>query len=94
VLYAPGLRTKEDIAAGVKAVAPKPVNVVMGLSGADFSVAELAALGVKRISVGSAMARAAYGAFLRAAREVAERGTFTFARDAVPFAEINRILDR
>jgi 2-methylisocitrate lyase-like PEP mutase family enzyme len=77
-----------------EAVAPKPVNVVMGLSGADFSVADLAALGVKRVSVGSAMARAAYGAFLRATREVAERGTFTFARDAVPFAEINKILDR
>jgi 2-methylisocitrate lyase-like PEP mutase family enzyme len=77
VLYAPGLRTAEQIDAVVKAVAPKPVNVVMGLSGADFSVADLAALGVKRISVGSAMARAAYGAFLRAAREVAERGTFT-----------------
>jgi 2-methylisocitrate lyase-like PEP mutase family enzyme len=94
VLYAPGLRTREDIAAVVKAVAPKPVNVVMGLAGADFSVADLTALGVKRISVGSAMARAAYGAFLRAAREVAERGTFSFARDAVPFAEINGILER
>jgi 2-methylisocitrate lyase-like PEP mutase family enzyme len=94
VLYAPGLRTREDIAAVVKAVAPKPVNVVMGLAGSDFTVADLAALGVKRISVGSAMARAAYGAFLRAAREVAERGTFTFARDAVPFAEINGILTR
>jgi 2-methylisocitrate lyase-like PEP mutase family enzyme len=94
VLYAPGLRTREDIAAVVKAVAPKPVNVVMGLVGADFTVADLAALGVKRISVGSAMARAAYGAFLRAAREVVERGTFTFARDAAPFAEINGILER
>jgi 2-methylisocitrate lyase-like PEP mutase family enzyme len=92
VLYAPGLRSRENIAAVVKAVAPKPVNVVMGLAGADFSVAELGELGVKRISVGSAMARAAYGAFLRAAREVAERGTFGFARDAVPFAEINGIL--
>src|SRR5262245_8936888 len=92
VLYAPGLRTREDIAAVVKAVAPKPVNVVMGLAGADFSVADLAALGVKRISVGSAMARAAYGAFLRAAREVAEQGTFGFARAAVSFAEINAML--
>jgi 2-methylisocitrate lyase-like PEP mutase family enzyme len=92
VLYAPGLRTSDDIAAVVKAVAPKPVNVVMGLAGADFTVADLAALGVKRVSVGSAMARAAYGAFLRAAREVSEKGSFTFARDAVPFAEINRIL--
>jgi 2-methylisocitrate lyase-like PEP mutase family enzyme len=94
VLYAPGVRTAEQIGAVVRAVAPKPVNVVMGLAGADFSVTELAALGVKRISVGSAMARAAYGAFLRAAAEVAERGTFNFARDAVPFAEINKILGR
>jgi 2-methylisocitrate lyase-like PEP mutase family enzyme len=92
VLYAPGLPTREAIAAVVKAVAPKPVNVVMGLAATDFSAAELAALGVKRISVGSAMARAAYGAFLRAAREVAEHGTFAFARDAVSFAEINGIL--
>lgn len=94
VLYAPGLRTAEDIAAVVKAVAPKPVNVVMGLAGAAFSLAELEQLGVKRVSVGSAFARAAYGAFLRAAREVREKGTFTFAGDAVPYAEINALFRR
>ena len=89
VLYAPGLTTRDEIGAVVQAVAPKPVNVVMGLSGAGFSVAELAEIGVKRISLGSAFARAAYGAFLRAAREVATAGTFGFAREAVSFAEIN-----
>jgi 2-methylisocitrate lyase-like PEP mutase family enzyme len=89
VLYAPGLRTPDDIARVVKAVAPKPVNVVMGLSGAHFSLAELDALGVKRVSVGSALARAAYGAFLAAGREIREHGTFTFAAQAVPYAELN-----
>jgi 2-methylisocitrate lyase-like PEP mutase family enzyme len=88
VLYAPGLTMRDDIAAVVQAVAPKPVNVVMGL-GATFSVAELGALGVKRISLGSALARAAYGAFLQAAREVATAGTFGFVKEAVPFAEVN-----
>src|SRR5262245_2901717 len=93
VLYAPGLTTREQIAAVVQAVAPKPVNVVMGLAKADFSVADLGALGVRRISVGSALARAAYGAFLRAAREIAGAGTFTFAKDAVPFAAINAMFE-
>ncbi|HSO06143.1 MAG TPA: isocitrate lyase/phosphoenolpyruvate mutase family protein [Pelomicrobium sp.] len=94
VLYAPGLKTAEDIAAVVRAVAPKPVNVVMGLAGAAFSLAELEQLGVKRVSVGSAFARAAYGAFLRAAREVKDKGTFTFAGEAVPYAEINALFKR
>ncbi len=94
VLYAPGLKTAEDIGAVVRAVAPKPVNVVMGLAGAAFSLAELEQLGVKRVSVGSAFARAAYGAFLRAAREVKDQGTFTFAGDAVPYAEINALFKR
>jgi 2-methylisocitrate lyase-like PEP mutase family enzyme len=89
VLYAPGLRARDDIAAVVRAVAPKPVNVVMGLAGPSMSLAELRELGVRRVSVGSALARAAYGAFLRAAHEIREQGTFDFARDAVPFAEIN-----
>jgi 2-methylisocitrate lyase-like PEP mutase family enzyme len=59
----------------------------MGLKGATFSVAELTAVGVKRISVGGAFARAALGAFVRAAREVKDKGTFTFAADAIPHAE-------
>jgi 2-methylisocitrate lyase-like PEP mutase family enzyme len=86
-LYAPGLRTMSDIKAVVGAVAPKPVNVLVG---SDFStVAELAAAGVRRISVGGALARAAWAAFMIAAKEIAERGTFTSFSRAVPFAEIN-----
>ena len=86
VLYAPGLPSLEAIRE-VCASVSKPVNVVMGLKGATFSVEELAAAGVKRISVGGALARAALGAFLRAAREVKDQGTFTFASDALPHAE-------
>jgi 2-methylisocitrate lyase-like PEP mutase family enzyme len=86
-LYAPGLRSMLDIKAVVTAVAPKPVNVLVG---SDFAtVAELAAAGVRRISVGGALARAAWGGFLTAAREIAEHGTFTSLTKAVPFAEIN-----
>ena len=88
VLYAPGLSTKEDIAAVVRSV-DRPVNVIMGLQGVQLSLEELSALGVKRISVGSALSRAALGAFLRAAREMKERGTFMFAEQAVSFREIS-----
>ena len=86
-LYAPGLRSKDDIAAVVKAVAPKPVNVLVG---SDFvTVAELAELGVRRISVGGALARAAWTGFLQAAKEIAEQGTFRSLTGAVSFADIN-----
>lgn len=88
VLYAPGLTSKKGIAAVVVSV-DRPVNVVMGLRGAQLSVAELSAMGVKRVSVGSALSRAALGAFLRAAREMREQGTFGFASEAASFAEIN-----
>jgi 2-methylisocitrate lyase-like PEP mutase family enzyme len=94
VLYAPGLKTRDEIDAVVRAVAPKPVNVVMGLSGPSFSLELLASLGVKRVSLGSSLARAAYGAFLQAAREVRQNGTFDFARSAVPYAEINAMFRR
>jgi len=90
VLYAPGLATKEDIATVVRSV-DRPVNVVMGLRGVQLSLAELEAIGVKRISVGSALARAALGAFLRGAREMREKGTFTFAADAVNSREISEV---
>ncbi|MGH9458278.1 MAG: isocitrate lyase/PEP mutase family protein [Thermoanaerobaculia bacterium] len=87
-LYAPGIRDEGAIAGIVAAVAPKPVNVLVG---SDFTtVARLASLGVRRISVGGALARAAWGGFLRAAREIADAGTFTALRDAVPFDEIDR----
>jgi 2-methylisocitrate lyase-like PEP mutase family enzyme len=86
-VYAPGLRTRDDIAMVVAAVAPVPVNVLVGN---DFiTVTELADLGVRRISVGGALARAAWGGFLEAAREIAERGTFTRLARGVPFAEID-----
>ncbi|WP_433964735.1 isocitrate lyase/PEP mutase family protein [Tunturiibacter gelidiferens] len=87
VLYAPGLPSLEAIRVVCTAVS-KPVNVVMGLRGATYSVEQLAAAGVKRISVGGAFARAALGAFLRAAREVKDRGTFNFAADAIPTSEV------
>jgi 2-methylisocitrate lyase-like PEP mutase family enzyme len=87
-LYAPGLRNMADIRAVVAAVAPKPVNVLVG---SDFvTVAELSQAGVRRISVGGALARAAWSGFLQAAKEIAEEGTFSGLSRAVPFAEINR----
>ena len=87
-VYAPGLRSIADIRAVVAAVAPKPVNVLVG---SDFAtVAELTQAGVRRISVGGALARAAWTGFLEAAKEIAERGTFVGLSRAVPFAEINR----
>jgi len=86
-LYAPGIRTRADIVAVVEAVAPKPVNVLVG---SDFAtVAELADLGVRRISVGGALARAAWTGFLDAAKEIAGQGTFTRLARAVPFEEFN-----
>ena len=86
-LYAPGIRTKSDITAVIEAVAPKPVNVLVG---SNFTtVAELAKLGVRRISVGGALARAAWTGFLQGAREMADHGSFTALGGAVPFDEIN-----
>jgi 2-methylisocitrate lyase-like PEP mutase family enzyme len=93
VLYAPGIVSQEDIATIVKSV-DRPVNVVMGLQGVQLSLDELSALGVKRVSVGSALARAALGAFLRAAREMREHGTFTFAEQAVGYRDINAMLSQ
>lgn len=93
VLFAPGVVRRDGIAA-ICAAVRKPVNVLVGLTGttdAPETVAELAALGVRRISVGSALTRAALGALVRAAREVRERGTFTFTADALPFAEATRL---
>ena len=90
VLYAPGLASKDDIATVVRSV-DRPVNVVMGLRGVPLSSAELSAIGVKRISVGSALYRTALGAFLSAAREMRDQGTFTFAQRAVTPLEVNSI---
>jgi 2-methylisocitrate lyase-like PEP mutase family enzyme len=91
VLYAPGLSSKEDIAAVVSSV-DRPVNVVMGLRGVQLDLSTLTKMGVKRISVGSSLCRTALGAFLRAAREMREQGTFAFAKDAASMQEISAML--
>lgn len=90
VLYAPGLATKDDIAAVVSSV-DRPVNVVMGLQGVQLSLDELSAIGVKRVSVGSALCRTALGAFLSAAREMREHGTFSFAGEAVSARDMSAV---
>jgi 2-methylisocitrate lyase-like PEP mutase family enzyme len=92
VLFAPGLNSADDIATVVKAVSPKPVNVVMGLSGASFSLNQLEDLGVKRVSLGSSLARAAYGAFINAASEIKNTGTIDFAKGIIPYADLNKLL--
>ena len=89
VLYAPGLKTQDDIATVVRAL-DRPVNVLMGLQGVLLSVAELSAIGARRISVGSALYRAAMGAFLRAAHEIKQAGTFEFAADAASPRDIDK----
>jgi 2-methylisocitrate lyase-like PEP mutase family enzyme len=87
-LYAPGVRTAEDIRAIVAAVAPKPVNVLIGWAGGS-SAAELSELGVRRISVGGALARTAWGGFITAAREIAATGRFAGFADAAPGSELD-----
>ncbi|MBX9650834.1 MAG: isocitrate lyase/phosphoenolpyruvate mutase family protein [Xanthobacteraceae bacterium] len=88
-LYAPGIKTKEDIAAIVKAVHPKPVNLLIGASG--LSLKEAGDLGVRRISVGGSLARSAWGGFMKAAREMAEQGTFTELGSGYPGGELNKM---
>ena len=88
-LYAPGIKTREEIAAVVKAVAPKPINLLIGASG--LSLAQAEELGVRRISVGGALARTAWAGFMRAAREMAEHGTFTELAGGYPGGELNKI---
>ncbi len=87
-LYAPGIRTREDIAAVVRAVAPKPVNALIG-GPVGLTINDVAALGVRRISVGGALARAAWGGFMRAAKDLAEHGRFDGFKDAAPHDELN-----
>lgn len=89
-LYVPGLRTAEDIAACVKAVAPKPVNVLAGFS--PMTVAQMADLGVRRISVGGSLARAAWGGFLKAARQIADEGRFEALADGPTGREMAALL--
>ena len=87
-LYAPGIRSREQIAAVVAAVAPKPVNLLIG-STSEMTLADAAALGVRRVSVGGALARSAWGGFMRAARLIAEQGRFDGFADAASGQELN-----
>ncbi len=93
VLYAPGLTRKEDIATLIRSV-DRPVNVLAGLGDPPLDLATLSELGVRRISVGGALSRAALGAFLRAAHEMRDYGTFTFTKDAASSRDLNQIFAR
>lgn len=93
VLYAPGLPDIDAIRT-ICAAVDKPVNVVMGLKGPRYSVAELSAAGVRRVSVGGSFARAALGALLRAAEEVKSSRTFTYAADAIPAATLSQLMSQ
>jgi 2-methylisocitrate lyase-like PEP mutase family enzyme len=90
-LYAPGLTRAEDIRTVCSSVT-KPVNVMMGLKSGSFPVAELASMGVRRISVGSSLNRAALTGFISAAREMKEHGTFKFAETAIPYPDVNKLM--
>jgi 2-methylisocitrate lyase-like PEP mutase family enzyme len=88
VLYAPGLASREDIAAVVSSL-DRPVNVLMGLEGVRLSLGDLSEIGVRRVSVGSVLSRVALGAFLRAAREMRDHGTFAFGDETVSFRDLS-----
>ena len=90
-LYAPGITTREQIAAVVNAVAPKPVNVLMSSGANPLTVSDLAALGVRRISVGGALARVSWGAVMRVAKQIANEGRFDGLNDSAPGAELNAL---
>jgi 2-methylisocitrate lyase-like PEP mutase family enzyme len=92
VLYAPGLTSPADIATVVRSL-DRPVNVLAGLTGARLSLGDLSALGVRRVSVGSLLSRVALSAFLRAASEMREHGTFSFAEDVVPYRDLSEMFD-
>ncbi|NYT79374.1 isocitrate lyase/phosphoenolpyruvate mutase family protein [Alcaligenaceae bacterium] len=91
-LYAPGIHTREQIAAIVAAVAPKPVNLLVG-SASDLTMQDIAALGVRRVSVGGGLARAAWGGMQRAARLLMEEGRFDGFADAAPYPELNAVFN-
>lgn len=93
-LYAPGVTKPDEIMAIVKAVAPKPVNVLVSTNNCDFTVSQLADLGVRRVSVGSALARVAWGAFIQSARDIKQTGAFKTFADAASFNELNDLFER
>jgi len=90
-LYAPGIKSREDIAAIVAAVAPKPVNLLIGAT-SEFTLADVAALGVRRVSVGGGLARSAWGGFMRAAKAIADHGSFDGLAGAASGAELNALM--
>jgi 2-methylisocitrate lyase-like PEP mutase family enzyme len=92
-LYAPGIRTREDISAVVAAVAPKPVNLLIGFAG-DLTLKDIAALGVRRVSVGGGLARSAWGAFMRAAQMIADQGRFDVFADAASGSQLDEFFSR
>jgi 2-methylisocitrate lyase-like PEP mutase family enzyme len=93
-VYAPGVTKPNEIEAIVKAVAPKPVNVLVSTNNCDFSVSQLADLGVRRVSLGAALARVAWSAFIESARSIKEKGSFKAFANAAPFNELNDLFDR
>lgn len=93
-LYAPGVSKADEIAAIVKAAAPRPVNVLVSTNNCDLSVSQLADLGVRRVSVGAALARVAWGAFIQSARNIKENGSFKEFATAAPFNELNDLFER
>lgn len=94
VLYAPGLKTREEVSAVVRAVAPRPVNVLVGTVAMRLPLDELAELGVKRVSLGSALARVAYGALMQAAEGLRREGDLRFVGETAPYATINDLLKK
>ena len=90
-LYAPGVSKPDEIASLVKAVSPRPVNVLVSTNNCSLTVAQLAELGVRRISVGGALARAAWAGFIRAAKEIQAEGSFTSFGSVTPFDELNEL---
>ena len=90
-LYAPGIKSREQIAAVVEAVAPKPVNVLMSSGAQPLTVADLAALGVRRISVGGALARVGWGAVMRVSKMMLDEGRFDGLNDSAPGGELNAL---
>lgn len=93
-LYAPGVTDLKEIAEMVKAVAPKPVNVLVSTNNCNVTVSQLADLGVRRISVGGALARAAWGGFIASAKEIHEKGSFKPFAEAMPFGELNDLFTK
>jgi 2-methylisocitrate lyase-like PEP mutase family enzyme len=94
VLFAPGLKTYQDIEAVVKAVTPRPVNVIMGIANTNFTIEKLGEIGVKRVSLGSSLVRAAYSSFYIAAEEALKKGTFTYSDKAKPYSDFNELFKK